>query len=173
MPETKNAAYTILDVVDGMEGAREYLKKHIVTMQEEYWDATPFPHCNTARQIFAHLIATNRGVLGMLEGEPFELQRHGERHEEAGQEIASKSPTEILALYDASGEAIGTFLRTHHGEDALDAPLTLWGSEGRLANQLAGLSQETAYHTGQLSLIRQAIEPNWDYFKDVFGVTGF
>ncbi|MBC8135780.1 MAG: DinB family protein [Fibrella sp.] len=163
-------SFTIDDTLADMKEAREDLKRHIATMPEAHWDAKPLPHCNSIRQIFVHLLATDRGVLAMLKGEPFEINRHTERHDEAEREIASLSPMQIFALHDAIGDATAAFVDEKYGDAALDTPVTLWGSEGKIAVKLGQMCQHTAYHVGQVSLIRQEVEPDWDYFKDVFGV---
>ncbi len=163
-------SYAIDDTLAGMKEARDDLKRHLATMPEAHWDAKPLPHCNSIRQIFVHLIATDRGVLEMLKGEPFEMSRHMERHEEAAREIALLSPAQIFALLDAIGEATATFVRDKYADAALDTPVTFFGTEGKIAVKLGQMCQHTAYHVGQVSLIRQEVEPDWDYFGDVFGI---
>lgn len=164
-------ALTRDDALADLEGARGYFQRHINGMGEAHWDTKLVPHINSVRQILVHMLATDRAVLAMLQGEPFEIQRHMTRHKEAAQEIAAQSPAAVLALYDAGGEAIAEYIRATFTD--ADDPVTLWGSPGTLGGQLGSLSQEIAYHTGQVSLLRQALEPDWNYFKDVFGMEGF
>lgn len=162
-------ASTTNDSLNDMQEARAYFRRHTAGMAEVGWDFQPFPHTNNIRQILMHMIATNRGVLAMLGGEAFEMKRHGERHKEAWAEVEGQSGAYLLALLDQSGEAIAASVQKSYAYATFDTPLTLWGTEGKLGVQLARLSQETAYHTGQVSSLRQAFDPSWDYFSEVFG----
>ncbi|MES2464396.1 MAG: DinB family protein, partial [Armatimonadota bacterium] len=69
--------------------ARGFLNRHTAGMTTEQWDAKPFAHVNSVREIFGHLIATVRAVREMLLGEPFAMPRHVERHKVAAVEIAT------------------------------------------------------------------------------------
>ena len=162
-------AWTTSDAFSDMEEARGYFKRHIVAMADAGWDFKPFEHVNSVRQILMHMIATNRGVIAMLGGEAFDMTRHMGRHKEAWEEIEAKSPAFILALLDETGEAIASKVREEYANAAFDTPLMLWGGEAKIGVQLGRLAQETAYHTGQVSLLRQAFDPSWDYFGEVFG----
>jgi uncharacterized damage-inducible protein DinB len=161
---------TLEDALADMQAARQYLNRHVTGMSIEQWDAKPFAHVNSVREIFAHLLATVRAVREMLQGEPFAMPRHVERHKEAAVEIASLAPADILALHDAEGEALIALVRQKFAGAELDTPVTLWTQEAPLGLHLEHISQEMAYHTGQASLLRQAMVPDWDYFGDVFGM---
>ncbi|MES2464395.1 MAG: hypothetical protein V4671_27865, partial [Armatimonadota bacterium] len=93
-------------------------------------------------------------------------------------ERGSKSRTYVgchvighIALHDAEGEALLALVRQKYAGADLDKPVTLWGQESKLGLHLGHISQELAYHTGQVSLLRQALVPDWDYFGDVFGMS--
>jgi hypothetical protein len=98
------------------------------------------------------------------------MPRHVERHKEAAVEIAVLAPADILALHDSEGEALIALVRQRYSGADLDTPVTLWTQEGKLGIHMGHISQELAYHTGQVSLLRQALVPDWDYFGDVFGM---
>jgi uncharacterized damage-inducible protein DinB len=161
---------TLEDALADMQAARQYLNRHVTGVSAEQWDAKPFDHVNSGREIFGHLLATVRSVREMLSGEPFAMTRHVERHKEAAVEIASLAPADILALHDAEGEALIALVRQKFAGAELDTPVTLWTQEAPLGLHLGHISQEMAYHTGQVSLLRQAMVPDWDYFGDVFGM---
>jgi uncharacterized damage-inducible protein DinB len=161
--------FNLEDALADVQEARLYLNRHVAGMAVELWDEKPFAHLNSVREIFAHLLATDRTVLEMLNGEPFDMPRHVERHVEAATEIAPLPPDDIIALHDAEGEALLALVRQKYAGSDLNTPVTLWQQEARLGTHLGRISQELAYHTGQVSLLRQALVLDWDYFGDVFG----
>jgi uncharacterized damage-inducible protein DinB len=163
-------AITLEAALADVRAARQYLNRHVTGMTAEQWDVKALPHVNSVREIFGHLLATVRAVREMLGGEPFAMPRHVERHREAAMEIAPLGPAEIIALHDAEGEALIALVRERHAEADLGTPVTLWGQDAPLGLHLGHVSQELAYHTGQVSLIRQSLVPDWDYFGDVFGI---
>lgn len=163
-------ALTLEDALADVQEARQYLNRHVMGMTTEQWDAKPFAPVSSVREIFVHLLATGRAVSDMLNGEPFAVPRHGERHMEAASEMANLAPADIIALHDAEGEALIALVRQKYAGADLDTPVTLWTREAKLGIHLGHISQELAYHTGQVSLLRQALVPDWDYFGDVFGV---
>ena len=162
--------FTTNDALTNMQEARVYFKRHIGKMAEAGWDFKPFPHVNSIRQILTHMIATNRAVSVMLSGEGFDMARHVERHKEAWAEIENVPSVQILALLDKTGEEIAASVGENYPDASFNTLVTLWGAESKLGVQLVGLSQEMAYHTGQVSLLRQAFDPSWDYFGEVFGM---
>ncbi len=171
-------ALTLEEALADVREARHYLNRHVMGMTTEQLDAKPFPSVNSVREIFVHLLATARAVSAMLNGEPFSISRHGERHKEAAQQIVSLAPDAIIALHDAEAKALIALVQQKYARaasdsdslDTLDTPVTLWTREAKLGVHLGHVSQELAYHTGQVSLLRQALVPDWDYFGDVFGV---
>lgn len=163
-------ALTLEDALADVQEARHYLNRHVTGMTTQQWDAKPFAHVNSVREIFVHLLATNRAVSDMLNGEPFAMPRHTERHKEAAREIAHLVPADIIARHDAQGDALIAQVRHKYAGADLDTLVTLWTQEAKLGIHLGHISQELAYHTGQVSLVRQALVPDWDYFGDVFGI---
>ena len=163
-------ALTLDEALADVQAARRYLNRHVTGMTTAQWDTKLFAHINNVREIFGHLLATVRAVREMLDGEAFDMLRHMERHKEAAIEIALLAPADILALHDNEGEVLVALVRQRYAGADLDTLVTLWGHESKLGLHLGHISQELTYHTGQVSLIRQALVPDWDYFGDVFGM---
>ena len=51
----------------------------------------------------------------------------------------------------------------------LDAEFSAFGSKMKLAAGIPHLSSEDYYHAGQVSYIRMATDPAWDYYGHVYG----
>jgi len=154
--------YTLEDALNGLTASRRMFFKHIENLRDDQWDWHPYPNCMTIRQTLQHLITDDRAALQSLQ---------------TGKEPDYKSlrPTEhsldkLMELIQESHRQLIDYLREHYSDAPLDTEICVWGWTMKLPQGIAYFSSEDYYHMGQAAFIRQATDPDWDYYEAVYGV---
>jgi uncharacterized damage-inducible protein DinB len=157
-------AYTLQDLLDGLQSSRDNFFKHLDGLKEDQWDWQPYAQCKTIRETLAHLVVVDRGILYSLETGKMpdwdtlfpDWQPH--------------NPAQLRALLQASRAQLVDYLQTNYADTPVDAEVTLYGAPQKLGRAVADMSSEDYYHTGQVSFIRQANDPTWDYYAAIYNM---
>ncbi len=154
-------AYTLENCIEGLEFARSHFLKHIAGFPEEHWDSKLIPDSKSVRETVQHLISDDLATLESLDtgGDPaYETLQVTEPDTQA-----------LLALLAETRAKLIATLRAKYTGAPLDQEISMWGFPFKLAAGIAMMSSEDYYHAGQVTLVRTAMEPEWDYYAAVFG----
>jgi hypothetical protein len=156
------------DLLKGIESSRSYFHKHIQDLPEEAWTWKPYPQCKNVLETLAHMRVDD---LTALES----LQTGEEPHYE---EIGGKAYLEIrhgkdhlLKLLAESRQELVDHLRANYGGADMETPICVWGSMKPIDLGIPYYSSEDFYHAGQVAFIRLAVQPEWDYYSAIYGIT--
>lgn len=75
----------------------------------------------------------------------------------------------LFAELEKSRSALINEIRSRFANSPLDADVCIWGAHDKLAVGLPYLSSEDFYHAGQIAFIRNASDPSWDYYAEIYG----
>lgn len=149
------------EMIQPLEGAREWLLKHLKGLRDDQWTWKPYPECKSIAETIAHLISNDRAAM-----QSFETGL--EPDYEAVQE-AERDPEKLLKMAEGTRSSLISLIRSKFGDAPLDAEVSLFGMSMKLYQALALLACEEYYHIGQVAFIRMATDPSWDYYAAVFG----
>ena len=154
-------AFDIETIIGGIRHSRQSFLKHIEGLPEDQWDWKPYPECKSIRETIAHLIADDRATVHMLETGQF--PDFGTIMEQ------ETSPEKLLALLAESHEKLCAFVREKFAGTPLETQVPFFMGTMPLGMAILGISNEDSYHAGQVAFIRMACDPEWDYYKSVYG----
>ena len=152
---------TVTDLVDAVRASRRHFWRHVDGLNAEQWDWKPYPECKSIRETLAHLVTDDRAALAALEsgGEPdYEALTETERDLERPR-----------ALLRESHEALCAAILARFDGAPLDTPMSIWGTPKALGIGVPYFCSEDYFHAGQVSFIRLATDPGWDYYGAVYG----
>lgn len=152
------------DLIASLEKSRSHVLKHFTGVRDDQWDWKPFPECKTLRETLQHLIIDDQAALESLRTgeEPSYDQSPTKIHELEG-------PDGLFEQLKRSREALISELKKKYSDAPLDTEVCIWGSMERLIPGIAYLASEDFYHAGQVSFIRVASDPSWDYYAEIYG----
>ena len=152
------------DLIASLEKSRSHLLKHFKDVHENQWDWKPYPECKTLRETLQHLIIDDQAALESLRSgeEPSYDQSPMNIHELHG-------PDGLFENLKRSHEALISELRKRFADASLDTEVCVWGSMERLVPGIAYFASEDFFHAGQVSFIRMASDPEWDYYDQIYG----
>ncbi len=152
---------TVSDLVDAVRSSRRHFWKHVDGLREDQWDWKPYPECKSIRETLAHLVTDDRAALAALEagGEPdYESCVESERDLERLRELLTESHQALCAT-----------LEQKYAGAPLDTVASFWGAMKPLGAGIPFLCSEDYFHAGQVSFIRMATDPAWDYYSAIYG----
>jgi len=152
---------TVTDLVDAVRGSRRHFWKHVDGLSDAQWDWKPYPECKSVRETLAHLVQDDRAALAALEsgGEPdYEAFAEPER-----------DPDRLRALLAQSHNALCAALLSRFAGAPLDTPLSVWGAIKPLGTGIPHFCSEDYFHAGQVTFVRLATDPTWDYYSAIYG----
>lgn len=157
-------ALSVKDFITGLRESRRHFLKHIKGITPEQMDWKPYPNCLSIRETVQHLIVDDRAALESLQtgSEP-----HYERHT-----VKETDFDRLVILLNKSHEALVGFLDEEYGPETFDTLGFAWGQAMPIAQAIVHFSSEDHYHAGQVAFIRQATDPAWSYYKEIYGWRG-
>lgn len=154
-------AFDITDLVQGMIASRAWFMKHLRGVTDDQWNWKPYPECKSIRETLQHLIVDDLAALDSLKSGV-----------EPNYEAFTVTETDISKLMHqlerTHAELVG-YLRDSFGDKPLDSDICVWGHNVKLGRGIPHLSSEDYYHAGQVSFIRLATDPKWNYYADLYG----
>jgi uncharacterized damage-inducible protein DinB len=159
-------AFTFEDLIDSLRASRSNFHKHLEGLKEEQWDWKPYPECKSIRETLIHLVVDDRAAADAIEknGEPDYEGLMNAATAEAEGDIAH-----LKALADTSFTNLLELLISRYADAPLDTEISVYGSTKKLGVGIPFFSSEDYYHTGQVSFIRMASDPTWNYYAAIYG----
>ena len=152
--------YSIIDLLDNMEGALRFFLTHLNGLRDYQWDWRPSLACRSIRDILLHLSETYEDKDALRE----ELTR------------SVPDVGRVQALCEVGAKNDFEKLRAKYADTPLDfevgvvgGDLFLGRSTVRVGTLLARRAWEECYHTGQVAYIRLATDPDWNLDQEVYG----
>jgi len=154
--------------MEGVVASRNYFLKHLRDLPDEAWTFKPFPEGKNLMETLVHLriddLMAAESIQTLAEPnyaatEP--LYTDIEKGKDYLLESLSRSHAELLSL-----------IRQQFSDKPLDAEICIWGSMMPLYRGVPYLSSEDFYHAGQAAFIRMAVQPDWDYYLQIYGHPG-
>lgn len=157
-------ALTVGDFIADLRESRRHFLKHLKGLKTDQVDWKPYPKCLSVRETLAHLIVDDRSALESLQtgGEP-----HYDRHHVKEQDL-----DRLIVLLGKSHEALVAFLTEEYGSESPETLGFAWGDTMAIGRAIHKFSSEDWYHAGQVAFIRQATDPDWDYYAEIYGKKG-
>ncbi|CAN5594659.1 hypothetical protein BH11ARM2_BH11ARM2_04970 [soil metagenome] len=150
-----------MNPVEGLLAAlrrsREFFFKHVDRFGDDSWDVRIAPGTMTARETLRHLLVDDRAALKSLQ------TNADPNYEALG--IDETDPTKLKALLFASHAELLQALAERQDEVSIN----VWGTNKPLVEGLTWYASEDFYHAGQLAMILLAINPEWQYYPDIYG----
>lgn len=154
-------AVDIETLISAVQKSRAFFLKHANGLRDDQWDWKPYPECKSIRETLAHLIADDRASVVMLET--------GEFPDFGGMLERETATPKLLDLLAESHENLCAFLRGRFADTPLDSVVKFFGGPEPLGLAIMGITSEDYYHAGQVAFIRMATDPEWNYYKEIYG----
>jgi uncharacterized damage-inducible protein DinB len=155
-------ATDISDLIDGVRESRRYFLKFLDGLREDQWDWKPYPECKSIRETLRHLVSDDRATIAVF--------KTGDWQEAVTIEVTEQDVPKLLDMLEESHEELCNFLSDHFAETPLDARVPFFFGESKLTNAIMGIIGEDNYHAGQVGFIRSATDPQWGYYRAIYGV---
>ena len=153
------------DLIEGLRKSRLHFLKHLKGLTAEQWTWKPYPECKSILDTIVHLVTDDRAALQSFEtgGEPDYEWIVAAATAEAGGD-----KEEAMKMLEESHERLCAFLGARFQGLPLDSEISVWGSPMKLGAAIPHFSSEDYFHAGQVSYIRMATDPTWDYYAEIY-----
>ncbi len=152
---------TAESLIARLDESRNWFLKALDGLKDGQWDAKPYPNVKSIRETLAHLVIDDRCFPLMLQGK--------EPDYEALAPDASLSAGDLLALLERTHREKLDWLRGYLKVKDLDQEIdTVYSGRQPLWAEVVTIANEDWYHIGQVSLIRQGLQPDWDYYAHFY-----
>ena len=158
---------TAQQLIDALAQSRAKFLRHVEGMTEEQCRWKPYPECMSVNDTLMHLMIDDLAAIESLDtkAEPSYEKHREEVHAQNGN-------FDHVALLERLAEThqllIGK-LKGEYGSADLDTNICIWGDMKPLGLGIPFLATEDSYHSGQVSFIRQAQDPSWNYYAAIYG----
>ena len=158
---------SVEDLIEGVRASRRYFLKHIDGLPDELWTWKPYPECKNVLETLAHMRIDDLTAIESLKtGKEPNYEGYSYTYDEI-----PNGRERVLELLAQSRQELLDHLAANYGESNLDTQICVWGNMKPLATGVPYYSSEDFYHAGQVAFIRLAVEPGWDYYKAIYGMT--
>lgn len=148
------------DFIDGVRSSRKHFLNHLNDLTGEQIGWKPFPECKSIAETINHLVTDDRAALQSFQT--------GDEPDYEGLAVEETDYNKLRMMLDASHSELMNYLDQNFGDAPLDADATVWGTDLPAARAIAYLISEDFYHAGQVAFIRMAIDPDWDYYTEIY-----
>ena len=155
--ETLNSAF-----INSIEKSRAFFLRHLSGLTHEQVDWKPYPECKNVLETIQHLIIDDRMAIESMQ-----------TMEEPNYDACVITETDydkLLEMLDASHKALIQYLNNRFVDGTPDTLGSAWGAIMPAPLAISYLASEDFYHAGQVAYIRQATDPAWDYYSNIYGV---
>jgi uncharacterized damage-inducible protein DinB len=152
---------SIQTILEPLTIARSHFLKHIKDLKEDQWDFKPFPNTMTIRDTLRHLVIDDLSALDSLQT--------GAHPDYDSFTVEDETVEALLERMTSARQALIDELTSKIEESGEAIQICTWGEMRPLHVGVAYLTSEDYYHTGQVGFLRQASDPDWDYYASVYG----
>lgn len=160
-------SFDTTDLITALRDSNKNLSKHLEGLTDEQWSWKPYPECKSVRETLTHLLMGDLLLRYRLDGDP-RVGDFENVYVEVEAHYADFTRDQIVAEFESSHEEICDRLTALFAGKPLDEPFEVFGGAQKAGRFLAGLANERYYHTGQISFIRIASDPAWDYYAHIY-----
>ena len=150
------------DFVVSIEKSRGYFLRHLQGLHIEQIDWKPYRECKNIIETLQHLIVDDRMAL--------ESMKSMAEPDYSACIVSENDYDQLLELLAESHRELTSYLRQRVRDQPLEAPACAWGAIMPTPLAISYLASEDFFHAGQVSYIRMATDPNWDYYGAIYGV---
>jgi uncharacterized damage-inducible protein DinB len=144
-----------------LDDSRNWFLKLLDGFGPEHWDAKPYPTVKSVKETLAHLVIADRCCQDMFQGK--------EPDYAALTPDPALTSDQLLTLLAKTHEEKKGFLRSHlDGKDLMQEIETVYSGKQPLWWEVLSYTTEDWYHIGQVSLLRQGLQPEWDYYAHFY-----
>lgn len=153
-------------LISGIVSSRHYFLKHLRDMPEAAWTFKPYPECKSALETLVHLrIDDDTAVESIMsKADPDYIAATLGSYEEI-----EKGSAYLLERLENSHRQLTDVIRSDFSGKDLDTEICVWGDMKPLYRGVPYFSSEDFYHSGQIAFIRMAVQPEWNYYADIYG----
>jgi uncharacterized damage-inducible protein DinB len=151
---------TIEEFIEGVRGSRRHFLKHLEGMTPEQIVWKPYPECKNVIETLQHLVIDDTTALESLQT--------GDHPHYDAVTVEESDYEKLLTLAGESHAKLIAYIQQRYESGPLDAEATAWGTKMPAARAIAYLSSEDFFHAGQVSFIRMATDPTWDYYENIY-----
>lgn len=156
-------AVTNEDFIIAVEKSRAYLLRHLQGLTLEQLDWKPYRECKNVIETIQHLIVDDRTAL--------ESMKTMSEPDYDDCVVDETDYDRLLEMLDQSHRELIQYLRQRFADQPLDALGCSWGAVMPSPLAISHLSAEDYFHAGQISFIRLATDPAWDYYGAIYGIS--
>jgi len=153
-------ALNIEDFVEGLRGSRAHFLKHLDGLSPDQITWKPYPECKSVIETLQHLVIDDTAAIESL--------KSNDHPNYDAIKVEETDFSSLLSLLAESHAKLIAQIVTQFGSGPLDAEACAWGSKLPAARAIATLSSEDYFHAGQVSFIRMATDPTWDYYEKIY-----
>ena len=151
---------TLDDLIGLLQRSRDHFYKHLNGLNEDQWDFKPYSECMSIRETLQHLVVDDRTALESIKtGEEPDYEAHA---------CDETDIARLRQILKESHQALLNEIKSRYANSPLDADVCIWGRHDKLIG-IPYFSSEDFYHTGQVSFIRMASDPSWNYYETIYG----
>lgn len=148
-------------LISQIDESRSWFLKLVSGLTETQWDARAYPNTKTPKETLAHLVIADRCMPDFFSGK--------EPDYDAYAPDSNLSATELLNLLNQTHKSKLDFLREKFAGANLDMQIqTVYSGMKPIWVELVSICHEDWYHIGQVSLIRQGTDPEFDYYATFY-----
>ena len=153
-------------LIESVISSRKYFLRHLEGLPDEAWTFKPFSECKNILETQVHLRNDDEMAAESIltkEEPDYETATIG-----AYEEVAN-GPDVLLNRLAVSHQRLLDLIRSEFSSESLNGEICIWGSMKPLYRGVPYLSSEDFYHAGQVAFVRMAIQPDWNYYGDIYG----
>ncbi len=154
-------------VVERLKASRRHFLKHVQGVTDEQSNWKPYPNCLSINETLRHLRVDDLAAMDSME--TGEEPKYEEIQQRVQADSGSLGMEDLLKLLAESHDLLVKYIETKYENQSLDAEICVWGNRMPLVLGVPYLSGEDYYHAGQVAFIRQATDPSWNYYGEIYG----
>lgn len=148
-------------LIERLDESRKWFLKALDGLKDGQWNAKPYPNVMSIRETLSHLVIDDRCFPDLLQGKEPDYPSY------APDEIMSAG--DLLALMEQTHRQKLEWLRGFLAGKDLEGQIpTVYSGKQSLWWEVLCIAMEDWYHIGQVSLIRQGTDPDWDYYAHFY-----
>ena len=144
-----------------LDESRSWLLKLLDGLKPDQWDAKPYPNVKSIRETLEHMVINDRVVPLMMRGEEPDYEKHAPKQ--------GMSPESLLTLLkETQAQKLSSIRNQFKDRDLAEEIDTVYSGRQPIWAEIISVAYEEWYHIGQMSLVRQGTDSDWDYYAHFY-----